>query len=466
MTEETVRFGAKWREVARPQPLSQGAGDSLENDIVLTESQRSLVLSVNEQEFSKLLSSALNGANIYFPDEYLSIIYPLIKAGKMALCEEIANCIETSQAVKDALANNAGGAGGAGGSGGSLGGGVDAKIPSNVDSSNLISGSDCSDDNLFGIAVSLTNYSFQSIIDVLEQIDFSTSIQELYSEIADNIPAFGALPFNLLIEYGGWIQDTAYAGFLSFDTQARRDEIACDLYCIMKDNGCEISFDDITAYFFSKTAQVAFDTSFSAIVPQLIGQTADDVIGFAMLGTLYGVASIGSRFGNIANAGQIMAAMQDMLNDTDPDWATKCDPCASSSWCYELDLSGGATYENLTISSGRGFYSGSGIEAQFALSYWRIIFDVDVTGSTQITEISVTPNNIQNPDGIMNLLVFDGVTQKSSEIFNAPITTIRTTNPNVGGTRVSCQIRSSQNLTVQFIRIAGTGTNPFTIDNC
>lgn len=65
-----------------PQPLLDGDGDSLLNDIVLNATNNILRFEITEEEYTELLSSALNGAIRAYPERYISVIYPLLKAAK------------------------------------------------------------------------------------------------------------------------------------------------------------------------------------------------------------------------------------------------------------------------------------------------------------------------------------------------------------------------------------------------
>lgn len=90
-----ARFGSTWAEIASPQQITvDTTGDTPSNDLQLVDTEQQLVLSVTAQQYSDLLSAALNGANRHFPENYLNVIYPLIKAGKMDVCEVVNSCVE------------------------------------------------------------------------------------------------------------------------------------------------------------------------------------------------------------------------------------------------------------------------------------------------------------------------------------------------------------------------------------
>lgn len=102
------RYGVDYEAVPQEQPfLTDADGDSLDNDIVLTVEPMELKLTVNMAQYSNLLSAALNGALRFWGDEYIDVIYPLIKAGKefAMTCEDVADCIETNEVTQQALAD-------------------------------------------------------------------------------------------------------------------------------------------------------------------------------------------------------------------------------------------------------------------------------------------------------------------------------------------------------------------------
>lgn len=99
MAESLERFGVNYAISESPQPLTQGDGDSLLNDLFIDPGSNYLLLSVTGQQYVELLSASINGANRHFPEKFLEVIYPLIKAGKVIFCDAVADCIETNPTV-------------------------------------------------------------------------------------------------------------------------------------------------------------------------------------------------------------------------------------------------------------------------------------------------------------------------------------------------------------------------------
>lgn len=102
----------KYRFVQRPtipidQLLTDGNGDSLFNDIVLDVGENGLLLEVTEQQFIDLFSVALNGAITTFPENWIEVIYPLIKAAKLTndFCTRVGDCVDNSTYVQNIINN-------------------------------------------------------------------------------------------------------------------------------------------------------------------------------------------------------------------------------------------------------------------------------------------------------------------------------------------------------------------------
>lgn len=328
MVTNTIRFGAKWREVASPQTISNVQDTTLSDDIQLSDSVVSLVLEVNQDTYTKLLSSAINGANIYYPDEYLAVIYPLLRAGQMSFCDEVLNCILNNADVREAIAGIAGGAGGIGASGGEAGAGAFYPIPANVDDYNLLTGATCTDDNLYAIAVGIVEFSFDIVGQFFDILELATQPFELQAELADNAPAVAtALPASVL-DWGLWVQDTAGALWDVYDSPTTRDEVACELFCVLKFSGCNLTFDDLLAFFAQGSAIPIAGNTLQDILVQFVLLNSAELVGKTSLAFMYGVLALGSRFAGLRNVGSVMARVFGFVDDTNNNWTAICDPCS------------------------------------------------------------------------------------------------------------------------------------------
>lgn len=332
MTDALTRFGVTYSEVASPQTLTQGDGDTLENDIALSDDEQYLILAVTMSQYTNLLSAALNGANRHWPQEYLEVVYPLIKAGKLLLCETVAECFETSEAFQTALANYLATNGYGSGSGTPL-------TPSyyNADGA-LIDGSlysSCNNDMLFGAITELTDFMNTAITDLLEMFVASTIGPQNTSTLLSAIPIVNQLPFDEMIDF---LTQLAYTLKLSYSgqyTSALRDEIRCDLFCMTKDT-CTLNFQDWADYFATRAGVALSNVSFvDAIGWFLTGTFAGEAVVWAAHALFAQVLAYGAQWMNI-DAAYMTKIITSAMNNPDSDWQTLCDDCTDL--CYVWDF--------------------------------------------------------------------------------------------------------------------------------
>jgi hypothetical protein len=343
MSTDLIRYGVNYANTPSPQVSNVlSTADTLDNDIILPSNDVStLVLELTGQQYTLLLSCVLNGATRHFPEDYQAIFEILIKAGKVALCDAIANCITNSDAVQDALAAALGGNNGGIPIGGEYGSGSNAPIPESVSTANLLDGATCDNDNLFAIALGVTNFLFDAVNDFYDIVEVATNDLELINALSDNVPVWGATPAAIALETALWIQETAQEEFDAFDTLAKRQDVACDLFCIMQE-ACTISFDDILNYFIGKTILAVTGQTIEELLIEIAGLSTTDNIGYASLAAAVGTVALGARFAGIRSLNWINVQMRSLFNDTNPDWSILCDCTPPADWRITYDFKVGA----------------------------------------------------------------------------------------------------------------------------
>jgi hypothetical protein len=288
---------------------------------------------LSEQQVSALLTAIgvidwrtrwIDGESSFYLEFGASLANQLMTP--IDFCAEMVNCIETSDSVQGALSNAANGGDGLG-YGGEFGAGKDGTFPESVSSENILDGASCGNDTLFAIATQFTDYAFEAVKQVFDLIDAALNNVELVAALGDNVPAWGQTPFQIALETAIWVQQTADDNFEAFDSLQKRQEIACDIFCIMVDNNCEFSFDDAWNYFAEKSAIALFDTSLESALQQVTGLTTPDAVGYSSLALMFGTLALGARFGSIRNINSVLVVITSFFNDTNPDWAILCDPC-------------------------------------------------------------------------------------------------------------------------------------------
>lgn len=184
---------------------------------------------VSQAQFRKLLTSVMCGADLLYPDESQIIAWWLwrVVGANMAICEEIAECIETSEAVSlalskwisenyESLVNQA-----------SL---TNAMSASEAENNLLPAGYTCDQSHLMGMAYWIRDNLHDTALEVIQELEVLTNPFELMNTLIDNIPILGQLA-GLVTETIGWFQDNIIDTYSAAYTQVVADNIGCALYC-------------------------------------------------------------------------------------------------------------------------------------------------------------------------------------------------------------------------------------------
>lgn len=226
-----------------------------------------VVLRVSLDEWTKLYSSAFTGADICYPSESDSVRWILNRALEcpVSLCDLIADCIATSDGVKEAIRDFVT---------------TDTEINNyitNVSSmsptiqieSELIAGS-CDNSVLAGKMIALVERLDLNNIDALEQIEVGTNDEERVSNIIEGIPGLGELPIDDILEGLQAFLEDFTENYAAASTVERRDALARDLWCYAKEQpDCAVTYEGLFDFF-----QTRATTNLSTI------STLIDIIGF------------------------------------------------------------------------------------------------------------------------------------------------------------------------------------------
>lgn len=325
MSEIYTRFGVTYANVESPQTLTDGTGDSLANDLALEDTAQPLVLNVTASQYIKLLSAALNGAERHWPTEYISVIYPLIKAGKMseALCEAIAACIAddtsgTYEALNDWLLAQL--AGNTDVQDALTGLGLTGSTPVPGVTTSLIE--ECDLDLLFGFCRQTVKMMNRLVLDAFEILEVITNWVEFTVAVAELIP-----PATTVATYVSYLQNTLVENYIANYDETYENELACELFCHARANeDCTLNWFEIT------------DILASRLTVDITGQTIQDLLAYAVTGSWSGdqfcdlsllslafILQLGGDWTGVSFR-QIQTLVQSYTNDEDADWATLC-PC-------------------------------------------------------------------------------------------------------------------------------------------
>lgn len=307
-------------------------------------------------------------------------------------CEVMLACIENNEAIKNAIRGLTGGAGGTGGTGGKNGGGSETVIPTEVDNTNLIDGGLCTNDNMFAVAVGIADFSFDVITTFYDLLALATQPQEFMAELMDNAPAAATAAPASVLDYIIYMQNTAIAFWGVYDSVPNRETVACDLFCIMQEQECSLTFDDLFEYFNSKSFLPIAGNEVDDIIKNIVSINDPLAFGSTSLAMMYGILAIGGKFGGLDNVGSVLVRVAAFLNDSNDNWEQLCDPC-SGTWEHTFNFQNGAqgwsnTNRSLATRDGNGWHQAT---AQFGVNTWvnGIEIETDIPAATNITDWSM-----------------------------------------------------------------------------
>lgn len=324
MADATIYYRRKILDTNESSLVLNADGDSLDNDIFLESGQNNLVLQVTEQQYIELLSCALNGAYTTYPEKALTVIYPLIKAGKLEFCEQVIQCIENDPETRQALSDyfnyqNLT---------------LTDTINSTIAGSNLISDTTgCNNDKLFGAVTGLVDFMNQLAEDFLEMLANSTNFAGRLGDMIEAVPVVNLLPVDDLFQMIESFTEDFAQNYSAYYTTTLRDQYRCDIFCFSKDT-CNFDWQELFDYFNAQLVQAIIPDNLADFLDYFVnGVFAGEQIVHAFHAFMSGIMLFGSKILNV-DANRLTLIVSTMFNDPDADWAILCD-CG---WTSILDL--------------------------------------------------------------------------------------------------------------------------------
>jgi hypothetical protein len=438
-------------------------GDSIDNELELGSGETIyLVLEVDKTSWGKLFSAVMTGADLAWTEQAHEVTWILWKAAKMGtFCDQVTNCILTNEgtiAAIQALLSNGGQNGGVGD--------PDNPLSDVILGANWLADVACDDDILWGACQSVIDGVFDATLELLQRLALITNDTELLADLLDAIPIIGGL-LSFAVEASTWMIEKALPLYLAADSPAVRDELACELFCLGKEQ-CSISFETVQKVFADNAASTPpFNSNLIDNLEWLfdlvlVGDPDKSIASSISLLGLF-IMRNGGKFGEMAlgvRSLQQLAALGAAEYPSDG-WEVTCDPCPEP-WCADYGV--GTGLDTWIAFAGRAVYdNGWGIGNDEEL----IQINSPVFGMTlDITSIEITmseefvanfgfqywPNGVIGSPGQENS-GGDGI----SHLFETESTT----------TRVAVGIDGVGDLTTKIvnIRMRGMGEPPKT-PNC
>lgn len=261
-------------------------------------------------------------------------------------CEQVAECIETSESVRNAI--------------GSLiqqfGGDTQGRpLPQELleqaaNNPNAV----CDLDALYGTCVNIVQSTNRQIEDLLETIEAITNNQEALATIVEFIPVIGDLiPVPEILAIAQKIREWLAEAYIAGYDLATEQEFICDLFCLAKDE-CFLSVEQARDYFWGKATSIpAFDGAFETVETLINAlanwqQTTGEAVVWVMFGSAFGFLSFLNSLFGMTFAQFILNSRAGMPND---DWIFLCDECGAVEACFDT------TSSVATLISGEWHYS-------------------------------------------------------------------------------------------------------------
>lgn len=337
-------YKARYVQVNTPQQLTLDTeGDSLDNDIVLQDEPQALVLTLNASQYQELLSSALNGAETTFPERYIEVIYPLLKAGKIVFCDQVAQCISDNANTQSSLLNLISNIGTVPTDEDTTENPIDDSLWNNEEI--IPSSWTCDRDHAFGMARAILNEMHNAAIQLINLLETATNIPELIAVFIDNVEVVSW--FGSLLELGTWLQQQVLETYeAAWAQETVRDELACSLYCLIYEN-CHLTVGMLDEWYQGELPSLPTDLSdYKVILDWALDLDLSIDKGAVVVWHWLGLQAIRfrSRWPSPLTAGlrswSVIGALA--ADDTDPDWSVLCTECPAE-WREIFNFAGGDT---------------------------------------------------------------------------------------------------------------------------
>lgn len=232
-------------------------------------------------------------------------------------CDDIADCIENSEAVQIAINN--------------VYNPYQPGVPMPPGTVNENIGGtiiDCSPDELWGAVSQLVESLNTNNIDAQEAIEVASNAAESLAAMIAGIPVVETLPIDDAIN---WVQsmwtDTLFEIYVGNDTTGYRDELKCDIFCLARDNGCVLTVDMLYSYFSERLGGVDLGDFLAVIAFLTTGVWTGTQVNDTFYLTQVAAMRWGNQFFDIVGLYPLEMYMALGANNPDPDWEILCTEC-------------------------------------------------------------------------------------------------------------------------------------------
>lgn len=296
------------------------------------------VLCLTPDELQALRDIINIGAPIAYPQNYVTYWQKFAQMQEfpneipldscMDLCQLILDCINSTESLQEVIANFADG---------SNISSTDGENAGNLASELVNNPLGCNDDIIYGMTTQLVEFADRLCKDLFEQIDASQLSATNVGYIFKLIPFVETLPIDEAFELTDKLVDDIETAYLSASTELLKTSIACDLFCIAKDNGCTLTLEQVRDYFEEQSGVVfTYTNVLTFITDFLSGTFIGNAAYYAMNTLFFQTLAFGGKFLEYVFA-DYLKTIQTMYNDPNPDWNIDCATCIPT-WTHTFDF--------------------------------------------------------------------------------------------------------------------------------
>lgn len=205
--------------------INEEVDRTVADELTLDTERQFLVLDVTDLEYTELFSSVYLGAALLYAPNSDGVLWHLWKAATVdRFCDAVRSCV-------------------ASGGGGGTGGNPEKPVTPGLENRDMLADDYvCDADHAFGLARAIVEAIHAATLEFFEQIELATNPLELALEINDNIPIVSVA--STAGEVLAWVQETIAEIYVAAWSDTTRDDIACDLMCLILED-CTLSYGDV-----------------------------------------------------------------------------------------------------------------------------------------------------------------------------------------------------------------------------
>ncbi len=294
------------------------------------------------------------------------------------LCDAVADCIQNSPAVREAIAKAVGTSGGYNEP--TSDSGFEFPVRGILDEELLTELMTCDTDSLYGTLVAMLDDMSQAVLDALELVAAAAAGLNRVAQLADQMPGTRFNPaanyMAAAAELADALADTVYTIYEAALSETVIQNLACDVLCALND--CEMSLDTLrntisSASPFSPNDDDDLIDALTAIADAyLLTLTPTEYVALGIQIVIEALAR-GGAFGTFVSGAKSLQQLALLhADETSDDWSILCNQCGLDEWIHTIDFTASDGDFILTQSQYGVYVVGTGWQTTQPVSAYRL----------------------------------------------------------------------------------------------